>query len=47
LLGVSGGNGDANKLYRRFGFETYGTEPRALKAGTEYADIDYMILRIR
>jgi ribosomal protein S18 acetylase RimI-like enzyme len=37
----------AKQLYRSFGFETYGTEPRALKVGSEYVDEDHMILRVR
>jgi len=28
-------------------FETYGTEPNALKVGSRYIDEDHMILRIR
>jgi ribosomal protein S18 acetylase RimI-like enzyme len=46
LLAVTVGNGDASKLYRRFGFETYGVEPKALKVGSEYVDIDHMILKL-
>jgi ribosomal protein S18 acetylase RimI-like enzyme len=45
FLTVTGGNGPAGSLYRRFGFTTWGTEPRALKIGSEYVDIDHMILR--
>jgi ribosomal protein S18 acetylase RimI-like enzyme len=37
----------ARRLYRNFGFETYGTEPNALKVGSKYIDEDHMILRIR
>ena len=37
----------AKQLYRSFGFEIYGTEPRALKVGSEYVDEDHMILRVR
>jgi ribosomal protein S18 acetylase RimI-like enzyme len=47
LLAVAAGQEAAKKLYREFGFETYGTEPRALKVGRRYVDEDYMILRIR
>jgi hypothetical protein len=36
----------ARALYRSFGFETYGTEPNALKVDDRYIDEDYMILRI-
>jgi ribosomal protein S18 acetylase RimI-like enzyme len=44
VLCVTAGNGEANRLYRRFGFATFGTEPRALKIGSGYAAIDHMIL---
>jgi ribosomal protein S18 acetylase RimI-like enzyme len=37
----------AGQLYRQFGFETYGTEPRALKVGSEYVDEEHMMLRLR
>jgi RimJ/RimL family protein N-acetyltransferase len=46
VLTVTGGNGDAGRLYRRFGFTTWGTEPRALKIGTEYQEIHHMILML-
>jgi ribosomal protein S18 acetylase RimI-like enzyme len=46
LLGVSSVNGDAGRLYRRFGFKTWGTEPRALKMGSGYVDEDHMILML-
>jgi RimJ/RimL family protein N-acetyltransferase len=36
----------AIRTYRKFGFETYGTEPRALKVGSEYVDEHLMILRV-
>ena len=47
VLSVTAGHGNAGNLYRRCGFECFGTEPRALKVGSEYADIEHMILRIR
>ena len=47
LLAVATGQTAARQLYRSFGFETYGTEPNALKVGSAYVDEDYMILRIR
>jgi ribosomal protein S18 acetylase RimI-like enzyme len=47
LLAVATCQNAARELYRSFGFETYGTEPRALKVGSKYIDEDYMILRIR
>jgi len=37
----------ASRMYGQFGFEIYGTEPRALKVGSEYVDEHHMILRIR
>ncbi len=37
-LTVVQGNEDAILLYRKFGFQVYGIEPRALKAATGYAD---------
>jgi GNAT superfamily N-acetyltransferase len=47
LLAVGTGQSAAKQLYRSFGFETFGTEPRALKMGASYVDEDHMILRIR
>lgn len=47
LLAVAAGQEAARKLYRSFGFETFGIEPRALKIGAEYVDEEHMILRIR
>ena len=37
----------ASRIYARLGFEIYGTEPRALKVGSEYVDEHQMILRVR
>lgn len=34
-------------LYRKSGFVTFGTEPRALKVGDTYVDEDHMILQLR
>ena len=45
LLGMAAGQDAARQLYRRFGFEVYGTEPRAIKIGSHYIDEDHMILR--
>ena len=45
LLGVGAHNVAAIRTYRKFGFETYGTEPHALKVGSEYVDEILMILR--
>ncbi len=47
VLAVTAGHGDAGNLYRRFGFELFGTEPVALKIDSQYADIDHMILRLK
>lgn len=47
LLSVATPQNAARHLYRSFGFETYGTEPRSLKVGSTYIDEDHMILRIR
>lgn len=47
LLAVATSQHAAVALYRSFGFETYGMEPRALKVGSTYVDEEHMILRIR
>jgi ribosomal protein S18 acetylase RimI-like enzyme len=47
LLAVSSRLPSARQLYRSFGFETFGTEPRALKIANEYVDEEHMILRLR
>jgi len=47
LLGVASSNLAAIRTYQRFNFEIYGTEPHALKVGSEYVDEHLMILRIR
>jgi ribosomal protein S18 acetylase RimI-like enzyme len=47
LLSVAAGQEKARRLYRQFGFEIYGTEPRALKVGSQYVDEDLMVLRLR
>ena len=47
LLSVSSGQSAAKRLYSSFGFQVYGTEPRALKVGSTYVDEDHMILRVR
>ena len=47
LLAVASGRNAASQLYRDCGFETYGTEPNALKVGSKYVDEDHMILRLR
>src|ERR1700761_3741792 len=45
LLAVASCQAAARALYRSFGFETYGTEPNALKVDGRYIDEDFMILR--
>jgi ribosomal protein S18 acetylase RimI-like enzyme len=47
LLAVASSQTAAIELYRSFGFDVFGTEPRALKVGTEYVDELHMILRIK
>ena len=47
LLSVGSGQSAAKGLYSSFGFERYGTEPRALKVGWAYVDEDHMILRLK
>jgi ribosomal protein S18 acetylase RimI-like enzyme len=47
LLAVATVQDAAKRLYRGCGFETFGTEPNALKVGSTYIDEDHMILRIR
>jgi len=47
LLSVATTQVAAKKLYRSFGFATFGTEPDSLKIGSAYVDEDHMILRVR
>jgi len=47
LVSVSTSQAAACELYRALGFQTYGTEPDAMKIGESYIDEDHMILRIR
>ncbi len=46
LLAVASPQIAAIALYRSFGFEQFGVEPRALKIGDVYVDEEHMILRI-
>jgi len=46
LLAVATGQTAAIQLYRKFGFEVFGTEPRALKLGSEYIDEIHMVLML-
>ena len=43
-LSVSEENHDAISLYKRFGFSTYGVEPRALKSAAGYSNAALMAL---
>ncbi|MEP6715354.1 MAG: GNAT family N-acetyltransferase [Terriglobia bacterium] len=45
LLAVTVEQAAAQALYRKFGFEIWGTEPQSLKVGSTYVDQHYMILR--
>lgn len=47
LLAVASSQSAAKRLYQDFGFETFGTEPNALKVGSSYVDEEHMVLRIR
>ncbi len=47
LLRVRAGTLSAGRLYRRLGFEVFGTEPHALKLDAEYVDEEHMILKLR
>ncbi len=47
MLAVANTQLPAIALYRSFGFETYGTEPHALKNGDAYVDEHLMVLRLR
>ena len=46
LLAVATSQSAARGLYSRFGFVSFGIEPRALKVGADYVDEDHMILWI-
>lgn len=46
LLTVAAENGRARRLYERWGFSLYGTEPRAIKTPDGYLDEALMIRRI-
>jgi RimJ/RimL family protein N-acetyltransferase len=45
-LTVTIGNAGAQRLYERFGFRTYGVEPRALRIGDTFHDDALMALRL-
>lgn len=44
LISVTTRQEAARQLYRSFGFQPFGIEPRALKIGTEYVDEEHMVL---
>ncbi|MEK3880718.1 GNAT family N-acetyltransferase [Paenibacillus sp. FSL M7-0420] len=43
-LTVTSNNAPAKRLYESLGFIRYGTEPKAMKLGSEYLDEDLMVL---
>ena len=45
-LAVTVGNNAARRLYLGAGFVPYGVEPRYIKLGNRYFDIEWMILRL-
>jgi ribosomal protein S18 acetylase RimI-like enzyme len=45
-LTVVSGQAAARALYRSFGFEPYGLEPRGLKVGNRYLDNEHMVLKL-
>ncbi|ABF41384.1 GCN5-related N-acetyltransferase [Candidatus Koribacter versatilis Ellin345] len=47
LLAVATTNTTAFELYRSLGFETWGTEPHALRVGDKFVDEHQMVLRLR
>jgi len=47
LLTVAAPNARARRLYERWGFEAYGTEPAAVRAGEAYVDEVLMVKRLR
>ncbi len=47
LLAVATTNRAAFELYRSLGFETWGTEPHALRIGDKFVDEHQMVLRLR
>jgi RimJ/RimL family protein N-acetyltransferase len=47
VLAVTSGNETARKIYRDVGFQTWGVDPRYIKIGETYYDIEWMILSLR
>jgi len=46
VLTVVCGQEAAMDLYRSLGFKTYGVEPRGLRIGDRYFDVEHMVLFI-
>lgn len=46
ILAVGAHQHAAMRLYQRFGFQLFGTEPRALKVGDGYVDEHHLILQL-
>lgn len=46
-LAVTCGNERARALYGKAGFKPYGIDPRLIKVGDQYFDIEYMMLSLR
>jgi ribosomal protein S18 acetylase RimI-like enzyme len=46
LLRVGSANSAAKRLYESLGFQTCGSEPRALKMGNRYVDEETMMLQL-
>ena len=46
LLSVAATQTSAIHLYRSLAFESFGTEPRALRIGDRYIDEEHMVLRL-
>ena len=47
LLSVTNTQTAALALYRSLGFESFGTEPRALNVSGEFIDEHYLVLRLK
>lgn len=46
ILAVTVGNDSARHLYIKAGFESYSIDPRLIKIGDQYFDVEWMVLRI-
>lgn len=47
VLAVTVGNDSARRLYIQAGFQPYSVDPRFLKIGDQYYDIEWMILSLQ